>query len=90
MLARRGLPALDAAKYRDIFDFPVRKCYERAGFDFSKETFDFAASEFCDAYARRVGECRLHDGGRGLECNYRSADIGKTILRILSVTFLFR
>ena len=66
MLARRGLPALDAEGYREIFDFPVQGFYERAGFDFSTEAFDSVTAEFCDEYMRRVGECRLHDGAREL------------------------
>ena len=58
MLGRRGVPALDRERYRRIFDFPVPIYYERAGFDFSRETFAAAADEFCDEAARRVGECR--------------------------------
>ena len=70
MLARRSVPGLDADKYREIFDFPVQGFYERAGFDFSIETLDSAATEFCEEYLRRVGECRLQDGARELlkEC----------------------
>ena len=70
MRARRGLPALDAEKYRGIFDFPVQHFYERAGFDFSIEAFGSVTTEFCDEYMRRVGECCLQGGAREIlkEC----------------------
>ncbi len=66
MLTRRGMSSINNREYRDIFDFPVRICYERAGFNFSNETFDSVATEFCDEYARRVGECGLHEGAEEL------------------------
>ena len=62
MLIRRGKKGIDSKRYKTIFGFPVQTYYERPGFDFRKESFDSAATEFCDNYARRVGECRLHDG----------------------------
>ena len=64
MLARRGRPGIDLRRYRSIFDFPVRGYYERAGFDFSKEMFESACTEFCKEYATRVCECSLHDNAQ--------------------------
>ncbi|MBT7618920.1 MAG: HAD family hydrolase [Calditrichaeota bacterium] len=66
MLIKRGMITINFEQYREMFDFPVRKCYERAGFDFSKETFDCVAAEFVNEYAGRVGECQLNDGAREL------------------------
>jgi phosphoglycolate phosphatase len=66
MLARRGRPGIVPRRYKSIFDFPVRGYYERAGFDFSKETFESACTEFCKEYAARVGECSLHDNAQSV------------------------
>ena len=33
ILRRRSLPELDRARYRAVFDFPVRDYYARLGFD---------------------------------------------------------
>jgi phosphoglycolate phosphatase len=59
LLRRRGLPELTAARYAEIFDFPVRDYYARAGFDFSKESFEALGAEFMADYERRRCECRL-------------------------------
>ncbi|MGN1100061.1 MAG: HAD family hydrolase, partial [Christensenellales bacterium] len=34
LLDSHGLPAVSMEKYRQIFTFPIKKYYERAGFDF--------------------------------------------------------
>ncbi len=80
MLTRRGVPGIDIRRYKEIFDFPVRTYYERAGFDFSQETFGFAATEFCDEYARRVGECCLHDGAKELLQKCNASGVRQSIL----------
>ncbi len=60
MLRRRGLPEMDAQRYREIFDFPVEHYYRRAGFDFSVEPFSVLAQEFITGFNSRIHECRLH------------------------------
>lgn len=59
MLRRRGLPEMDAGRYREIFDFPVETYYRRAGFDFSAEPFSALAKEFIGAFNARIRECPL-------------------------------
>jgi phosphoglycolate phosphatase len=88
MLTKRGKPSLDYERYRDIFDFPVRVCYERAGFDFSIETFDYAATEFCNEYARRVGECSLHDGAKEILDLFAESGVRQSILSATEQTQL--
>lgn len=66
MLHRRGLPVMDAHRYRDIFDFPVAEYYRRAGFDFEREPFPVLAEEFIGEFNRRVKECALHAGATDL------------------------
>ena len=62
LLSNRSLPALDLVRYRDIFTFPVKDYYFRAGFDFSREPFTVPAHEFMDLYRQRITETSLHEG----------------------------
>ncbi len=64
MLAPRGLPAMTEARYRDVFDFPVKDYYVRLGFDFQREAFEKVAIEFIDVYHARWHECELQPGTR--------------------------
>ena len=60
MLERRQHHKLSTERYRDIFTFPVRDYYVKAGFDFSREPFDELAVEFIDGYYGHFQEAPLH------------------------------
>ncbi|HBQ64641.1 MAG TPA: phosphoglycolate phosphatase [Clostridiales bacterium] len=62
LLRRRGLTPLSVEAYRDAFDFPVIRYYERVGFDFDREPFDEVAREYIAEYDRRSPDCILHPG----------------------------
>jgi len=62
LLAPRGLPLLDRARYHELFDFPVRDYYSRLGFDFARDSFERLSVEFITAYDARRWDCRLHAG----------------------------
>jgi phosphoglycolate phosphatase len=59
LLERRKLARLDMERYREIFTFPVRKYYEAAGFDFSREAFEGPAEEFILEYRLLLPEAEL-------------------------------
>ena len=65
-LRRRGLPELSAARYEKIFDFPVEKYYRAVGFDWSRESFEEAGTEFILEYEKRKKECSLQSGAQDL------------------------
>ena len=56
LLEKRKLRPLTRETYRDVFNFPVKDYYEKAGFDFSKEDFEVPAKEFMDLYHRLLPE----------------------------------
>jgi phosphoglycolate phosphatase len=60
LLKKRNLPLLSEEKYKEVFSFPVKDYYEKAGFDFSKEDFAIPAREFIDLYNAGVNGCQLH------------------------------
>ncbi len=59
------LEPLTAKRYRQIFDFPVRLYYERAGMDFTHVSFEATSDRFCREVERRLGSVALFDGARG-------------------------
>ncbi|HEY3445694.1 MAG TPA: HAD hydrolase-like protein [Myxococcales bacterium] len=82
LLGPRKLPMLDAARYQDLFCFPVRDYYLRLGFDFAADPFEKVGTDFIVGYQERQGECRLQRGAeealaalaaRGIGCSILSA-----------------
>ncbi len=60
LLKRRGIASLSLDKYKEIFTFPVKDYYVKAGFDFSKEDFEKPADEFIDHYNNLLPDAKLH------------------------------
>ncbi|MDR1598884.1 MAG: HAD hydrolase-like protein [Oscillospiraceae bacterium] len=80
MLEARGMPALDTARYREIFTFPVIDYYRRAGFTFESETFEDVAAQYTSWYMERSRECRLfRDAIQALE-TLRGAGLTQILL----------
>ncbi len=59
LLKSRYLPVLSLEKYREIFTFPVKDYYIRAGHTFETESFEKIGKEFMDEYEIRKYECGL-------------------------------
>lgn len=54
VLSQRNIPELSLTQYRDIFTFPVRDYYSKAGFDFEREDFEVPAMEFIALYYKNL------------------------------------
>ena len=80
LLMRRGLAPIDENRYAEIFGFPVRNYYERAGFDFSTEPFEKPALEFISLYDERRVECALQPGAIEVLMGIRDRGIGQSLL----------
>ena len=50
LLLARGIPQLTMERYLQIFTFPVKEYYSRAGFDFAREPFEVPAEQFMQLY----------------------------------------
>lgn len=50
---------LTREKYRNIFRFPVKAYYEKAGFNFKQEPFEKPAMEFIDLYHQKLDQAGL-------------------------------
>ena len=62
ILARRNIKTLSLEDYREIFTFPVKDYYAKAGLDFNIYPFEELGAEWIEEYERRKAECRLFNG----------------------------
>ena len=80
LLGPRGLPVLDAARYQELFRFPVRDYYVRLGFDFAVDPFEKVGTDFIAGYQERQHECRLQRGAEQALASLSALGIGCSIL----------
>ncbi|MEA2041615.1 MAG: HAD family hydrolase [Bacteroidota bacterium] len=80
MLRIRHLPELTLARYREIFDFPVKNYYQAAGIDFEKESFEQAGTEFIEKYNAGVAGLHLIPGTKQVLSELRKAGYRQYIL----------
>jgi len=59
LLKERNIKLIDEKIYRDIFTFPVREYYVKAGFNFDEEAFEKPAMEFIENYDEMVRTASL-------------------------------
>ncbi len=80
ILAEHDLPAIGLKTYRNIFTFPVREYYRKAGFDLNKTSFEQVGQRFIDIYNQRRGQIQLQPGALDLLSDLHKA--GKTQILI--------
>lgn len=61
LLRERSKKEIDEQTYREIFTFPVRDYYIKAGFDFENEAFEKPAIEFIEQYEKLVINATLFE-----------------------------
>lgn len=88
MLKERQLPLLDHERYLEIFTFPVKEYYLKAGFDFDKEPFELPAHEFIDRYREDVFHAPLHIEVVNILGYLKSKGYRQTILSAMEKEFL--
>jgi phosphoglycolate phosphatase len=62
LLIDNQLKSLTLEQYRKVFTFPVKDYYEKAGFDFSKKSFEELGKIFIDNYEKNKHSLNLFDG----------------------------
>jgi phosphoglycolate phosphatase len=80
VMQRRGLAALDRARYHAVFDFPVRDYYARLGFDDAKDSFETLSVEFIAGYDANRLSCALHADTRRILAGVQAAGLTQSIL----------
>lgn len=84
VLVRRNLNELSLETYRNIFTFPVKDYYEKAGLDFSIYPFEELGKEWMNEYELRKNECGLHEGARNILDLISKKGKGQSILSAYS------
>ncbi|OGU76217.1 MAG: phosphatase [Ignavibacteria bacterium RBG_16_34_14] len=80
VLSKRNLNSLSLEKYREIFTFPIKNYYIKAGFDFSQYSFEVVGQEWMSEYERRRTECPLHSGVEETLLLLKTKNIEQSIL----------
>jgi len=60
MLDKRNYPLLNTEKYKEIFTFPVKDYYVKAGVNFEEHQWDDVAMEFINNYRKNVAQAEVH------------------------------
>ena len=88
MLKERKLPALDLARYREIFTFPVKEYYLELGFDFKQEPFEIPAYQFIDLYRENMHNAPLQTKAEEMLRYFRLLGYRQIILSAMEQDFL--
>lgn len=79
-LDRRGIKQVSHEMYLEEFEFPVKKYYEKIGFNFSTESFEKIGKEFIEDYERHMFECILHSDANHTLMSVKKTGIKQYIL----------
>ena len=79
-LLKKNLSSLSLDKYRNIFTFPIKDYYIRAGFDFTQYSFEEVGQEWMREYERRRTECVLHSHAKEILFLLKRKNINQSIL----------
>lgn len=91
LLARHGYARqYDLDSYRKIFGFPIRDYYIRAGFDFSRHSFDSLAKSYMEDYIPASAACPLMPGALQTLARLNQAGLKQVVLSASPITTLRR
>lgn len=88
MLEKRNIANLDPKRYREIFTFPVRDYYMKAGVDLTKYSWDEVAMEFIHNFRKYVPEAGLNMHSTATLNFLRKKNIRQFILSAMQQDFL--
>ena len=60
LLVKYNYNTISRQTYQEIFTFPVKKYYQKVGFDFKKYPFEIVGNEFIDLYDREIEKALLN------------------------------
>ena len=85
LLKSKNIKTLSLEDYRLIFDFPVKKYYAKAGFNFDEYSFEEIGKQWMDEYEIRKGETLLFEGTKDVLNYISSLGIGQSVLSAYSL-----
>ncbi|MDO9511585.1 MAG: HAD hydrolase-like protein [Bacteroidales bacterium] len=89
LLSERTLPLLNADRYREVFDFPVKKYYQDIGIDFTKDPFSDIGLRFMDMYLQNVDSLELVDNAHEVLSIFKQQNYSQFILSAMEQQALY-
>ena len=80
ILAKNGLGELSYEQYRQTFDFPVKKYYERLGLEEKGVSFDQTSREFIESYNDRWEICCLQPNAKKVLQSIKKLGISQSVI----------
>jgi phosphoglycolate phosphatase len=80
LLKRNGIEEISLIKYKEIFDFPVKEYYKKAGLDFNKTSFEILGKEFMDEYEKRKFESSVFNEVKDILKTVRTKGLTQSLL----------
>ena len=80
VLRENDLPEITTDEYKKVFDFPVKRYYEKLGFDFNKVSFEKVGTDFIRYYNERHYECELQPGAVEALAGLKKTGVGLSLL----------
>lgn len=80
LLADHGVPVLSRERYLEIFDFPVRDYYARAGLALGDAEFARLSERFCARFDEGLHRAPLFEGVRGALATFRGRGLRQFLL----------
>lgn len=80
MLENHNKPKVSKERYLEIFTFPIKSYYIKAGFDFNEVSFEDLADEFIVLYQKASLELNLHEGFIEAVSNFKKQGIKNVVL----------
>ena len=84
IISKRDLPTISLDYYQEIFTFPVKDYYQKAGLDFSKYPFELLGMEWIMEYEKRKLEAELFPNALGTLKSIQKSGRGQSILSAYS------
>jgi len=80
LLTERGLSAVTAERYQQVFGFPLEGYCRKLGFDLERESYAALSDAFIEIYEKRRLECCLRDGACQTLEKLRQARVEQSLL----------
>ena len=89
LLRDRGLREIQSREeYQDVFCFPIKRYYERLGFDFEKEAYEIIAPLWVEQYMQNVKNAQVFPDVRSAIKLFDEHNIPQTLLSATELTML--
>lgn len=88
ILAKQGHKSISLELYKNIFTFPIKKYYELAGIDFSKDSFEDLSKWFINNYQEASFKCEIYPHLLEVIAKLKEKDIKIVVLSASQLTNL--